>query len=193
MSIVSNHYPAVLDELNAREEAEVLAGAPVPPEPTEEEYAAIGNAAGQLLAETVPPWADEILNILPEDPPAAAPCRQVAASTDARQARPKPARSVRLLSRTHGMYELPDIATVEITMTSSGPRIGSRTDTFRYVVEPIPSAFGRGFHVTREDTAEVYAVNLNGRRSSCECRGFLRHGHCKHVDGLQALATLGLL
>ena len=90
-------------------------------EPTEAE------AAGQLLTH----GGDEILNILPEDAPA---CKQVAAPTNAqhsRKPRQQPARSVRLLSRTHGMYELPDVATVEITMMSNGPRIGSRTDTFR--------------------------------------------------------------
>ena len=39
----------------------------------------------------------------------------------------------------------------------------------------------------------AYAVNLNGAASTCECRGFLRWGHCKHVAGLQALIRQGEL
>ena len=178
MSILSNHFPEVLDELNADPDR------PADSEPTEAEINAMGDAAGQLLCCDGSP----ILEILPEHP---APCRQVAAPTNAR--RPRPDRSVRLLSRTHGMYELPDVATVEITLTTSGPRIGSRVDTFRYTVTVIPSDFGRGFQVTREDTGETYAVNLNRRQSSCECKGFLKHGHCKHVDAPNVLVNLGRL
>jgi hypothetical protein len=191
MSFYSNHTPEAIATCGFDAD-ETDPGRPVEPEPTEAEINAMGAAAGQLL--NAPAWAGEILNILPESAPTAD--RKIAAPTSARpprQPRQKTARSVRLLSRTHGMYELPDVATVEITMSTSGQRIGSRTDTFRYVVEPIPADFGRGFQVTREDTSETYAVNLNGRQSTCECKGHLQHGHCKHTAGLQALVNLSLL
>jgi hypothetical protein len=42
---------------------------------------------------------------------------------------------------------------------------------------------------------ETYHVCLDpaGGRHSCECRGFLRHGHCKHVEALWALRAAGQL
>jgi hypothetical protein len=43
MSILSNHFPEVLDELNADPDR------PADPQPTEEEINAIGEAAGELL------------------------------------------------------------------------------------------------------------------------------------------------
>jgi hypothetical protein len=40
---------------------------------------------------------------------------------------------------------------------------------------------------------DTYHVNLAGPRSTCEGKGFLAHGHCKHVSGLAALVEKGLL
>ncbi|MBY0525070.1 MAG: hypothetical protein K2R98_16820 [Gemmataceae bacterium] len=40
------------------------------------------------------------------------------------------------------------------------------------------------------ETGESYHVVIDvgpHRQHSCECLGFLRHGHCKHVDGIMAL------
>jgi hypothetical protein len=36
-------------------------------------------------------------------------------------------------------------------------------------------------------------VVRNGACGSCECRGFLRRGHCRHQDALQALRRVGRL
>ena len=53
---------------------------------------------------------------------------------------------------------------------------------------------GRGFEVHRLGLGELYHVRV-GRAAdcSCECLGFLRHGHCRHVLGLLALIKRGLL
>ncbi len=47
-------------------------------------------------------------------------------------------------------------------------------------------------HQRGEDDA-VYNVLLDGERSSCECKGHLRHGHCRHVEALTALKAAGKL
>ncbi len=68
-----------------------------------------------------------------------------------------------------------------------------------YVVEPIPSEIGgRGFRLNKvgpDADGEVYHVLLTGdpRQDSCGCKGFARHSHCKHRDGLAALAAAGRL
>ena len=72
-------------------------------------------------------------------------------------------------------------------------RVGG--DAAEYFITPIPADFGRGFLVEKMGTVEdgAYHVNLDGRRSSCECRGFTRHGYCKHVQGLGAAVRAGKL
>jgi hypothetical protein len=57
---------------------------------------------------------------------------------------------------------------------------------------------GRAFELVKlglEADGEVYHVRLTGdhRQDSCSCRGFVRHSHCKHRDGLQALVAAGRL
>jgi hypothetical protein len=66
----------------------------------------------------------------------------------------------------------------------------------RYAVSRVPSDYGQGFLVEKlgEDAEESkYHVILNAEQHSCECRGFLGYGHCKHVDGLAALDKAGKL
>jgi hypothetical protein len=65
-----------------------------------------------------------------------------------------------------------------------------------YFIEPVPSDFGRAFSVTKLEAADevpVYHVLLDGRRSSCDCLGHQRHGHCKHLDALCMLVEQGQL
>jgi hypothetical protein len=60
----------------------------------------------------------------------------------------------------------------------------------------VTADFGRGFLVEKIDTAAqtaAYHVNLDGDKRTCECKGHLRHGHCKHADGLAALIAAGRL
>jgi hypothetical protein len=64
-----------------------------------------------------------------------------------------------------------------------------------YTFREIPCAIGgRGFAVHKLGLGTLYHVRV-GRHSecSCECLGFLRHGKCRHVQGLLTLARHGLL
>jgi hypothetical protein len=73
-------------------------------------------------------------------------------------------------------------------------RVGS--DSADYLLTPIPADFGRGFRLEKvglESRGEVYAVNVDGNAGTCECKGFLRWGRCKHRDGIQALIAAGKL
>jgi hypothetical protein len=65
----------------------------------------------------------------------------------------------------------------------------SRRKTAFYVFREIPCTIGgRGFMMHRLGLGSVYHVRV-GRphECSCECLGYLRHGQCKHVEGLRAL------
>lgn len=59
-----------------------------------------------------------------------------------------------------------------------------------YTFREIPCEIGgRGFAVHRLGQGTLYHVRV-GREpedNSCECMGFLRWDHCKHVSGLKAL------
>ncbi len=67
--------------------------------------------------------------------------------------------------------------------------------THHYVFKEIHCAIGgRGFALHRLGLANLYHVRIGTPRDcSCECMGFLAHGHCKHVQGLAALIGHGLL
>jgi hypothetical protein len=64
-----------------------------------------------------------------------------------------------------------------------------------YVLSEFPTGWdGRGFHFEKvtagtdkdEDSYDVF-VSRNGQDHLCGCRGFCRHGHCKHVSSVLAL------
>ena len=67
------------------------------------------------------------------------------------------------------------------------------------------TAFGKAaFHLQKADTGdgpgEEYDVLLDGQFSTCECKGFLRHGMkaaggsgCKHIAGCKAALDAGQL
>lgn len=61
--------------------------------------------------------------------------------------------------------------------------------TFREILCEIG---GRGFAVHRLGLGTLYHVRA-GRPNecSCECLGFLAHGHCRHILGLLALIRAG--
>jgi hypothetical protein len=110
------------------------------------------------------------------DTTTSAPARQ-------RKPRPKPQRSVRLTIKPEGAS--PGILHI---------RVGK--ESFDYFLTELPADFGRGFKVEKvgiDATEPPYHVNVNGGDKTCDCKGHLRHAHCKHADGIAALIAAGLL
>ncbi len=65
---------------------------------------------------------------------------------------------------------------------------------FRYWVRSIPSDFGTAFELEKinpDGTAgDTYHVNASSPQDThCDCLGFERHGHCKHVDACRVIAA----
>jgi hypothetical protein len=76
---------------------------------------------------------------------------------------------------------------------------GKETD---YLIRPIPSNFGEAFELTKleptddgpAELGDVYHVLIESEfNASCECKGFLRWSHCKHLDSLKALRERGVI
>ena len=68
-------------------------------------------------------------------------------------------------------------------------------DAADYFLSAVPADFGTGFKLEKIGGGETYHVNLaaDPKQHSCECKGFGRWAHCKHVDGLAALQRAGRL
>ena len=64
-----------------------------------------------------------------------------------------------------------------------------------YAVREIACAIGgRGFTVHRLGLGTLYHVRVGKpEECSCECLGYLRHGHCRHIFGLLTLVRDGSL
>jgi hypothetical protein len=100
-----------------------------------------------------------------------------------RKPRVKPARYVRLVITLDGI----GVGVVRLTVAGK---------SCEYLLFPVAADYGRGFRVENiglEGDGEVYHVNLDGDRRTCDCKGGLKHGHCKHADGLAALIAAGKL
>ena len=65
----------------------------------------------------------------------------------------------------------------------------------RYFVLPLavhPEVASKAFRFKKQTGGkEVYDVRLAAHGPECDCRGFLRWGHCKHVKTLKAAGMLG--
>jgi hypothetical protein len=94
----------------------------------------------------------------------------------------RPARSIRLVRP-------PDRSGVGVFSVTAGGE-----ETF-YTMREIPCAIGgRGFALHRTGLGTLYHVRVGApEECSCECLGFLAHGHCRHVLGLLALMREGKL
>jgi hypothetical protein len=94
-----------------------------------------------------------------------------------------PARSIRLVRP-------PDSTGVGVFALST------RSVEAFYAFKEIPCAIGgRGFAVHRLGLAELYhlRVGSNPEDISCECLGYLAHGNCKHIRGINALLQHGAI
>jgi hypothetical protein len=69
----------------------------------------------------------------------------------------------------------------------------AKRDAAVYAFCEIPCEIGgRGFAVHRLGIGNVYHVRIGlPEECSCECMGFLRHGHCRHIEALRALSEQG--
>ena len=93
------------------------------------------------------------------------------------------------LPRTINLIRPPDVNGVGVF------RIVADGVTSHYVFREIRCDIGgRGFAVHKLGLGDLYYVRI-GRPSSCscECLGFLRNHHCRHIDGLLALERDGKL
>jgi hypothetical protein len=92
-----------------------------------------------------------------------------------RQGKAKPQRTIRMVR--------PPLDGVAVFCVTSGKEAAF------YTMHEIPCEIGgRGFALHRTGLGTLYHVRVGEPDDcSCECLGFLRHGYCKHVLGLQAL------
>jgi hypothetical protein len=74
-------------------------------------------------------------------------------------------------------------------------RRGRKVQVDEYLFDRIPADFGTAFLVEKKDAGPEhrYHVNLDGEHGTCECKGFLSHNHCRHVESLRALTAAGRL
>jgi hypothetical protein len=86
-------------------------------------------------------------------------------------------------ARTISLVRQPDATGVGVFRITAGTRAE------HYVFREIRCDIGgRGFEVHKLGLGDLYHVRVGRRRDcSCECLGFLRHGHCRHIAGLLAL------
>jgi hypothetical protein len=85
------------------------------------------------------------------------------------------------------------------TTENSAPKQGALAFTFSidgidYRVTPLPidpAVGSKAFRFAKQAGDEaVYDLYLDRYGLQCECKGFLRHGHCKHVHTLQAAGAV---
>jgi hypothetical protein len=93
------------------------------------------------------------------------------------------------LRRTIRLVRPPDPDGVAVACINLGKQ------TTYYTLCEIPSEIGgRGFAVHRTGLGTLYHVRVGAPEDcSCECLGYLRHGYCRHLLGLQALVQAGKL
>jgi hypothetical protein len=100
-----------------------------------------------------------------------------------------PARPRRKPPRTIRLVRSPSADGVGVFCVSAGK------ESAFYALHEVPCEIGgRGFAVHRLGLGELYHVRVGAPEDcSCECKGFLAHGHCRHVLGLLALIREGKL
>jgi len=98
-------------------------------------------------------------------------------------------------NRSQARASSPSAGRVSSPPTRPGGRIltlrvdndGRKVEIFDYYLKPVACEEGPAFELSKlQGDGETYHVRI-GEDASCECKGFLRWGHCKHVDSLTAL------
>lgn len=106
---------------------------------------------------------------------------KVTTATQARQQQPQgPSRTLRLKCKPVG--RLPGV----VSLTVNG-------DTQDYLISRVGSQFGDGYKLDKISDGSTYYVHLSDEGSTCECMGFCRHGHCKHIDSVRRLRDLDMI
>ena len=95
---------------------------------------------------------------------------------------------------------------LSMTIITRGPRIGERVEVFRYRLRSLDAGAGLAFRLEkldhlRDDESNNYDLCIapdgimdpDGGCHSCECKGYLKWGHCKHIESLLALIEAGVL
>jgi hypothetical protein len=100
-----------------------------------------------------------------------------------RPVRVKPKRTIAITLRPSAVNPF---YAVRITESTS-----KATTQDTYFVQEFPSPLGRAFEVRKVDADEPYHVLLASADCSCECKGFLKWDHCRHIEGLKALLAKG--
>ena len=101
---------------------------------------------------------------------------QSAPARQARQPRVKPER----LARVHT-----DADTLECTLSLLVTTANGKTTISTYVAEDVPHEDGRGFALIKPD-GETYHLELINGVASCDCKGHVRWGRCKHAAAIVA-------
>jgi hypothetical protein len=106
-----------------------------------------------------------------------------------RSAMSDPAPPTPRLPRTIRLVQPPDQHGVAVFTVHAGRAAA------HYTFREIPCDIGgRGFAVHRLGLGRLYHVRVGRPEDcSCECLGFLAHGHCRHILGLLALIREGKL
>jgi hypothetical protein len=96
----------------------------------------------------------------------------------------KPSRTRKPVARSARVAQ---VGTATVLWLTSGDH------TTAYRVQAVPCQFGRAaFRLSKADRGdgpgETYDVLLDGARSTCDCRGFLKHGMCKDGKGCKHIA-----
>lgn len=81
---------------------------------------------------------------------------------------------------------------MSIAIATARKTMAPRVEVHQYLVKVIGSDFGDGFRLVKlskgtDPEADHYDCHLSNEGHVCECRGNLKHGHCRHVDALVAL------
>lgn len=125
------------------------------------------------------------------------------ASVTTRKPRVKPARHVSWFERLGPNVN--DVGCLEFLYIhpANSRRPLPIKETEFYLIERLATDFGTAaFRLEKVEMVDgeplpslesAYCVNLHPDGSSCECKGHLKHGHCKHVESLTALKLAGQL